>query len=186
MASGTVSIIPALIAEKLLSFAPEADLDELRYLSVPFFGYDGKTHNGELIVHKAVSEEVVEIFSDLHHACFAIEKMRLIEHYQADDNASMADNNSSAFCFRRNVTHPHLLSKHSYGLAIDINPLYNPYVKKDRVLPSEGKPYLDRSNLLKGMVGETTSCYKAFIKRGWTWGGSWPDRQDYQHFEKDL
>lgn len=192
MASRHVSLIPPRLAERLLFYAqkveaqPQINLDALRYVQVPIFGYDDKTHTGELVVHAKLAEEVVDILLELYDTKFPIEKMRLIESYEASDDTSMADNNSSAFCYRRNVTYPDLLSKHSQGLAIDINPLYNPYVKKERVLPPEGKLYLDRTKPLKGMITEKTSCYHAFVKRGWTWGGSWPDRQDYQHFEKEI
>lgn len=170
----------------MLSYAPQVSFDDLRYIQVPFFGYDDNTHQGELVVHKAVAEEVVEIFTELFTAKFPIEKMHLIEAYGADDNASMADNNSSSFCYRFAVAKPGILSKHALGLAIDINPLYNPYVKKDLILPPQGKPYLDRSQPVKGMITENSLCHQAFVQRGWTWGGSWPDRQDYQHFEKEI
>jgi len=186
MASRNVSLIPSHVRERILSFAHQADLDHLRYVQVPFFGYDDEPHQGELVVHKAVATEVHAIFTELFNAKFPIEKMHLIETYDANDNASMADNNSSAFCHRFAVAKPGILSKHALGLAIDINPLYNPYVKKDLILPPQGKLYLDRTQSVKGMISENSLCYHAFVSRGWTWGGSWPDRQDYQHFEKKL
>jgi len=166
--------------------SPKITPSDLRYLEVPLFGFDGKEHIGELIIHQTVAQEVEEIFIEIFEARFPIEKMRLIENYGADDNASMEDNNSSAFCYRIAVAKPGILSKHSFGMAIDVNPLYNPYVKKDLILPKSGARFVDRTINQKGMVLPGDACHIAFCKRGWTWGGSWPDRQDYQHFEKEL
>jgi hypothetical protein len=179
------------LSRRVLSFvhlvdsSPQIDISDLRYVQVPFYGFDAQHHLGELIVHGNVADEVEEIFHELFEARFPIEKMKLIEEYEADDNASMEDNNSSAFCYRLAVAKP-TLSKHSYGLAIDVNPLYNPYVKKELILPKSGTRFADRTIKQKGMILPGDPCHQAFCKRGWTWGGSWPDRQDYQHFEKEL
>jgi hypothetical protein len=190
MASSTVNLIPDFVLKSMLSFIPShacCDLTSLRYLTIPHIGFDNLLHQGELIVHKEVAEEVLLIFQELLQYAFPIEKMRLVEEYQADDNASMRDNNSSAFCYREAVAKPGILSKHSLGLAIDINPLYNPYVRQDLILPiEEGKPYQNRSLKLKGMLDSSSLCVQTFTKYGWIWGGSWSDRQDYHHFEKDL
>jgi hypothetical protein len=180
------------LAQRVLHFihqvdrAPKIDISDLRHLQVPFYGFDGQEHLGDLIVHRVVAEEVEQIFLELFHAHFPIEKIRLIEEYGADDNASMEDNNSSAFCYRFAVAKPQILSKHSFGLAIDVNPLYNPYVKKELILPKNGARFTDRTIDTKGMIRPGDRCHQAFCKRGWTWGGSWPDRQDYQHFEKEI
>lgn len=185
------SLTPELI-QQVFHYVQQADPSpkiipaDLSYVQVPLFGFDGQEHIGELIVHQAVADEVEAIFMEIFRARFPIEKMRLIENYGADDNASMEDNNSSAFCYRFAVAKPNILSKHSFGLAIDVNPLYNPYVKKDLILPKSGAQFADRSIVVKGMILPGDACHQAFCKRGWTWGGSWPDRQDYQHFEKDL
>ena len=165
---------------------PKITPADLRYVQVPIFGFDGQEQLGELIVHESVAQEVEEIFIEIFQARFPIEKMHLIENYGADDTASMEDNNSSAFCYRLAVAKPGILSKHSFGLAIDVNPLYNPYVKKELILPKSGARFVDRTINQKGMVLPGDPCHTAFCKRGWTWGGGWPDRQDYQHFEKTL
>jgi hypothetical protein len=128
----------------------------------------------------------VEIFKELFEARFPIEKIRLIDEYEANDNKSMADNNTSSFCFREIDGKPGKLSKHSYGVAIDINPVQNPYVYMDKVSPEAGREYLDRSKVTKGMIVKDDVCYKAFINRGWTWGGDWKNEKDYQHFQKSL
>lgn len=180
------------LSERIFHFVHQTDPlpkiteADLRYVQVPLFGFDGKEHLGELVVHKNVAQEVEKIFIEIFEAQFPIEKMRLIENYGADDTASMEDNNSSAFCYRFAVAKPNILSKHSFGMAIDVNPLYNPYVKKDLILPKSGTPFANRTIRQKGMVLPGDPCHTAFCKRGWIWGGDWPDRQDYQHFEKGL
>lgn len=161
-------------------------LDDLSYVKVLYWGFDDKKHTGELIVHKKVAEEITQIFKELYEAKFAIEKMRLIDEYEANDDLSMADNNTSAFCFREVTGKKGTLSKHSYGIAIDINPVQNPYVKGDRISPEAGKEYIDRKNVRKGMIVKDDICYKAFKERGWIWGGEWKTLKDYQHFQKTI
>ncbi|MDF2839366.1 MAG: D-alanyl-D-alanine carboxypeptidase [Clostridia bacterium] len=161
-------------------------LKDLRYVNVFYWGFDEQPHIGELIVNKAVAKDIVEIFEELYEAKFPIAKISLIDEYNAEDSKSMEDNNTSAFCYREVDGKPGQLSKHSYGVAIDINPIQNPYVYKDKVSPSEGKSYLDRSEMSKGMIVKDDLCYKAFTSRGWTWGGDWKYEKDYQHFQKQL
>lgn len=151
-----------------------------------YWGYEGCIHQGEMIVHRGVAQDVVDIFGELFEARFPIEKMSLIDLYQADDELSMADNNTSAFCPRLKTGSTTEWSKHSYGCAIDINPLVNPYAKNGKVLPKEGVAYLDRSLGAKGQLVRDDVCTQAFLKRGWEWGGDWiPTRGyvDYQHFD---
>ncbi len=163
-------------------------LTDLSYISVSHWGYDGKVHVGHMVVHAKLALELLEIFKELFDHQFPIERMELIDLYEADDDRSMSANNSSCFCFRPNTTTPGIFSNHSYGIAIDINPLVNPYVKGSRVLPEGGKAYLDRTVSYFGGITDSPDniCYQAFISRGYHWGGSsWPDRQDYQHFSKN-
>lgn len=160
------------------------DLEDLRYVKVAYWGFDDMPHMGELIVNRSVAKDITEIFEELYKAKFPIDKIRLIDDYDAKDNESMADNNTSAFCYREVDGKPGQLSKHSYGIAIDINPVQNPYVYKGKVSPLEGKKYVDRSKPSKGMVIKNDLCYKAFTSRGWTWGGDWKYEKDYQHFQK--
>lgn len=181
-----------------VSYNPKCiKIEDLSYLMIVYWGFDDKLHTGGMIVHKALAKEVVEIFTDLLQAKYPIEKIRLIDEYNASDDDSMADNNSSALCCRVITGHEKkknpTWSKHSYGTAIDINPKQNPYVKpyKGLVLPPNGKDYVDRTNVQKGMIIEGDACYKAFVSRGWEWGGDWDPsppngRVDYQHFEKSL
>ncbi|HAX73595.1 MAG TPA: hypothetical protein DCY20_08725, partial [Firmicutes bacterium] len=115
--------------------------DELRYVQVPHIGYDGMVHLGEIIVNVAVVDDVVGIFKDLFLAKYPIEKMHTIDYYQGSDDDSMADNNSSGFNFRE-MASGGKLSLHSYGLAIDLNPIMNPYIKDEVVLPASGVSYV--------------------------------------------
>ena len=159
-------------------------IDDLCYVKVTYWGYDEKPHIGELIVNKDIGKEVIEIFKELYAAKFPIMKMKLIDEYDAIDSKSMADNNTSAFCYREVDGKPGKLSKHSYGIAIDINPVQNPYVYNGKVSPISGSDYLDRSKISEGMIVANDVCYKAFTSRGWTWGGNWKYEKDYQHFQK--
>lgn len=163
--------------------------EDLRYVRVLYYGFDNKTHIGELVVNRQIAKDVTAIFKDLYMSEYPIEKMVLIDDYDADDEASMADNNTSSFNFRR-MTGSKNLSKHALGLAIDINPLYNPYVKINDsgtiVTPEKAYEYQDRKLDNPYYITKNDVCYKAFIKRGFTWGGSWKSIKDYQHFEKSL
>ncbi len=185
----TYGDLPEEIIEKIMGKSylvnDTVALKDLSYLKVSYWGFDEKSHIGEIIVNKEVAKDLVEIFQELYEVKYPIEKIRLIDEYDADDNLSMEDNNSSSFCFRP-VVGSSKLSKHSYGLAIDINPLQNPYVKGDLILPPNGEEYLDRNNVRIGMILEGDACYEAFVSRGWTWGGHWNSLKDYQHFEYDL
>lgn len=162
---------------------------DLRYVRVLYYGFDKRTHIGELIVNKQLAKDVITIFKELYLEKYPIERMHLIDDYDGDDEASMADNNTSAFNYRA-ISGSNNLSKHALGLAIDINPLYNPYVKvtgsKVIISPDEGVEYQDRSLDNPYYIVENDICYNAFIKRGFNWGGSWKSLKDYQHFEKPI
>jgi hypothetical protein len=158
--------------------------DDLRYVRLSYVGYDGQAHDGELVVHKEVAEDVRAIFKELYEARFPIERMRLIEAYQGDDDKSMADNNTSGFNCRSATGRTGVFSNHSWGRAVDVNPLVNPFVTKKAVLPKGGAAYADRSKAAPGLITDATVCYRAFTSRGWSWGGAWKSSKDYQHFEK--
>ena len=158
-------------------------LDELSLLTVAYYGFDGENYLGQMIAAAGVADDLTEIFKELFEQRFPIEKIQLIEAYGADDNLSMADNNSSAFCYRV-IDGTEYLSNHSFGRAVDINPLQNPYVRGDLVQPDAAAGYLDRENVRPGMIVPGDVCYNAFISRGWEWGGDWTGPIDFQHFEK--
>lgn len=160
------------------------DFDDLRYLRVTYFGYDENSHIGEIIVYKDIAEEVVNIFKELYENKFPIEKMKLPDYYGGVDEESMRDNNSSGFNDRPvSVTQR---SYHQLGLAIDINPLYNPFIvfKNNYLAPGNSREFLDRSKDVKGMITDSSICVKIFKKYGWEWGGDWTYCKDYQHFER--
>ena len=162
---------------------------DLRYVRVLHTDFDGQTRIGELIVNKAIAQDVADIFKELYEISYPIEKMLLIDEYDADDIKSMEDNNTSAFNFRY-IEGTTKRSVHSYGLAIDINPLYNPYVRtkndKLEVLPESAAEYADRTRDNIYYIKKDDPCYKAFTSRGFTWGGEWKNSKDYQHFEKKI
>lgn len=164
---------------------------DLRYLRISHYDLEGRIHVGELICNKLIAQKLLAIFRELYRAHYPIQQMRLPDNYEADDERQMRANNTSCFCYR-NVSGSKNLSKHARGLAIDINPLYNPYIrysKKDGsqiVEPATGKPYIDRKADFPYKITTNDLCYKLFIKHGFSWGGAWRTMKDYQHFEFRL
>lgn len=161
-------------------------LEELRYLHLLYKDIDGVTHEGEMICNAHISGKLVEIFRKLYENDYPIEHMSLVDDYDADDEASMTANNTSCFNFRY-ISGTTTISKHGAGLAVDINPLYNPYIKvRDgelHVEPAAGTPYVDRTADFVYRIDEDDLAYKLFTEAGFTWGGSWKSVKDYQHFE---
>lgn len=161
--------------------------EDLRYVHVRHMGFDGEAKDGELVVNKAIADDVLAIFEELYKADYPIEKVRLVDEYDADDEASMSDNNSSAFNFRF-ISHTTRISKHGLGMAVDINTRYNPYVKtvggKLSIEPANGADYVDRSKDFPYKIDHEDLCYKLFKEHGFTWGGDWTHSKDYQHFER--
>lgn len=162
-------------------------LDELCYLRLLHWDFDGNIRVGEMIVNREIEDAALEIFEELFESGYPIEKIRLIDEYGGDDEASMADNNTSCFNYRP-IAGSSKMSAHSEGLAIDLNPLYNPYVKKrdDSTLcrPAAAEAYLDRSADFPGKITKKDPAYRLFTSHGFTWGGSWKTVKDYQHFER--
>ena len=160
--------------------------EDLRYLHVLHKGFDGKTHEGEIICNAYIVYDLIDIFQKLYLADYQIEKIKLVDEYNADDETSMRDNNSSCFNFRF-ISHTTRVSKHGLGLAIDINTLYNPYVievdGKRIVEPATAEQYTDRTKNFPHKITTDDLCYKLFKEHGFEWGGEWTDRKDYQHFE---
>ncbi len=160
---------------------------ELRYLQVKHYDAEGKIHKGELVCNKKIATDLLDIFRKLYEARYPIEKIALIDDYDADDERSMTANNTSCFCFRP-ISGSKRLSKHAQGLAIDINPLYNPCVKtkdgKTVVQPAAGKRYADRSKKSPYKLKRGDLCHRLFIEHGFRWGGDWNSLKDYQHFER--
>ncbi|WP_408633267.1 M15 family metallopeptidase [Mycobacterium hippophais] len=159
---------------------PEA----LRRVELEFVGLDDRTHSGELVVHQDVVADVIAVFEQLEQLRYPIARMQTAARYPgADDQRSMADNNSSAFnC--RDIPGTGRWSPHAYGRAVDINPLFNPYVRRDGAFePANAGPYRDRGRTDPGVLHDGDPAVRAFTDRGWAWGGYWRRHKDYQHFE---
>ena len=160
--------------------------EDLRYLHLLHRDPEGEIREGEMVCNVHIAETLLTIFRELFEAGYPIEKIRLVDEYDAVDELSMQDNNSSCFNFRF-VSYTTRVSKHGLGLAVDINPLYNPYVKKVSgrlsIEPAAGAPYVDRSGEFPCKIDENDLCYRIFRAHGFEWGGSWKNSKDYQHFE---
>ncbi len=160
--------------------------DYLRYVHILHKDIDGNVLEGEIVCHKAIAKDVMEIFKELYKANYPIEKVRLIDEYNAEDELSMRDNNSSSFNFRY-ISYSTDISKHALGAAVDINTLYNPYTKfvngKRTIEPATAEPYLDRNADFPYKTESDDICCKLFKEHGFEWGGDWEGKKDYQHFE---
>jgi hypothetical protein len=156
---------------------------ELRRLRVSHWGFDGRVHNGTLVVNARAVTPLVRVFARLYAARFPIRRMRPIDAYGGSDERSLADDNTAAFNCRY-VIGPgaRRWSVHAYGLAIDVNPVENPYLEGGRVHPRAGRAYLDRSRRRPGMALRGGLLVRAFASVGWSWGGRWSGSPDYQHF----
>lgn len=160
--------------------------DDLRYIRLLYVDFEGTVREGEIMVNVRLADEVMSLFYELFLAEYPLASVRLVDDYgePADDDRSMAANNTSGFNYRY-VTGTRTLSRHSFGAAIDINPLFNPYLIDGKILPPEGAIYADRTWDFPGKIDHDDLCYRLFIKRGWSWGGDWAD-PDYQHFSKKI
>jgi hypothetical protein len=154
---------------------------ELRTVRLAYWGFDSRAHVGSLVVHRRVADDVVTVFRRLYAARVPIRRLVPVSAYRGSDDASMAADNTSAFNCRR-VGGSTSWSMHAYGLAIDINPVENPYVLGSRVSPSAGRRFLDRERVRPGMAVDGGSLVEAFESVGWKWGGRWTGSLDYQHF----
>lgn len=162
----------------------EIDIDDLRYLIIPHYDGNGYIKIGELVCNKDVADEFIYLFKELFKNKYPIERMVLVDEYDGDDKKSMEANNTSAFNYRV-ISDTDKLSRHAYGMAIDINPLYNPYVKGDYISPETGKQFVDRNKSFKYKLEHGDLVYKILHdKFGFTWGGDWEKCKDYQHYEK--
>lgn len=160
---------------------PQSIMENLRLVDVYYYGFDEKIHKGQLVVHKDVVLDVIEIFELIRESRFPIGKVIPISKYGWSDENSMRDNNTSAFNYRF-ISGSRVISNHAAGLAIDINPALNPYIKNGNSLP-ENCVY-DTTKV--GTISSSSELVKEFKQRGWEWGGDWKSLKDYQHFEKKL
>jgi hypothetical protein len=155
-------------------------LSQLRLLKLSYLGFDGRTHTGQLIVNAQQAAPLVSVFRKLYALRYPIRRMVPVDVYGADDFQSIEHDNTSAFNCRLAEGSSHW-SQHAYGLAVDLNPLENPYVSNGKTSHKGSVKYLDRSKLLPGVI--TPAVVAAFKSIGWGWGGDWSGSvKDYQHF----
>jgi len=156
---------------------------QLRRLQVDYWGFDRRRHSGAVIVNATAVADLTKVFRRLYAARFPLRRLRSIDAYRASDERSLAADNTAAFNCRYVVgPGPKRWSSHAYGLAIDVNPVENPYLESGRVHPRAGRRYLDRSNVRRGMAVRSGILVRAFAAVGWSWGGRWTGTPDYQHF----
>lgn len=192
---GKVNIIPEAMQQRMKvqgiwSEAAPVALDRLRLVTISYYDHNGQErHDGQLVVLEAVAESVQAIFEELHQLKFPIHSILPIDHFEGDDNASMEANNSSAFNYREIEGSSGLISIHSYGLAIDVNPVQNPFIVFDetqdpvamKLYPTKGWSYINRINQKPGMVEPIVALFK---QHGFTvWGGNWTTPIDWHHFQ---
>ena len=161
---------------------------DLRYLRLSYVDAGKKEHVGEMVCNKTIAKDVLEIFRELYRQKYPIQRICLIDDYAADDEQSMRANNTSCFCYRK-VSGTTKLSKHATGMAIDINPLYNPYVRTGKngrriVEPATATKYVDRRRSFPYKIVKGDLLHRLFLQHGFKWGGSWRTKKDWQHFEK--
>lgn len=180
----------AMELHKVISPGAPIGCRRLALVRFSHLGFDGRLkHDGRIVVMDAVAGHVLQIFDALRRRKFPIAKARLMNDYDGDDDAAMADNNTSAFNDRA-IVGSSSLSMHAFGLAIDINPIQNPYIKRDGrvpdIRPRAGSEYANRKILRPGMV---ETMVDVFAEDGFLiWGGAWHNPIDYQHFQvgRDL
>ncbi|ORT99172.1 hypothetical protein D081_2142 [Anaerovibrio sp. JC8] len=182
-------ISPELFAKmegKSFSKGCPLPVTELKYLHFLHKNLAGETLEGEMVCNFHIAERLMDIFKKLYEAGYPMEKFRLIDEYNGDDDLSMADNNGSSFNFRV-IAHTNRISKHGLGLAVDVNPLYNPYMKPLNggmyIVPENGRQYCDREKDFPYKIVKDDLCCRLFEDNGFEWGGDWEEQKDYQHFE---
>jgi hypothetical protein len=160
-------------------------LSDLRLVTATHWGFDGRVRTGRLVVHRTAARPIVSVLQRLYAGRFPIRRMRLVDVYGASDFRSIEADNTSAFNCRR-AEGTSRWSMHAYGLAIDVNPIENPYVTADgRVAHVASRPYVDRTRIRPGMAYAGGTLVESFEAIGWGWGGSWSGARDYQHFSSN-
>ena len=174
--------VKARMEGKSMRENPHIGYDQLRYLTVYHYDYEGCIQKGEIVCNQRIARDLLGVFRDLFAKEYPICSIRLIDDFDGDDNASMEANNTSCLNYRV-VPGTRALSKHALGLAIDVNPMQNPYIAGSHVYPASATEYVDRTKDFPHKIDEKDYCKKVFTSYGFQWGGYWRDR-DYQHFVK--
>ena len=176
------TVPPEVVARSTWSDGCPVALGDLRYLTIPFWGFDEELHTGELLVNVDAVDAVIAGFHTLFDRRFPIESMRIASVADRDAPPTGDGNDTGAFVCRpaRGATS---WSEHAYGRAVDINPFQNPYVKGDVVLPELASAYADRSVHRAGML--TADDVAGFLAAGWGWGARWSSLKDNMHVSAD-
>jgi hypothetical protein len=183
----SVTSIPPSLREQIVGSSWHSGcpvrIRKLRLVRVSIHRFDGTTSQGRMIIHRLQAQNIVTVMHKLWRADYPIRRMRLVDAYGADDDRSMAADNTSAFnCRYVAGSSPPRWSMHAYGKAIDLNPVENPYVSGTHVSPASGQKYADRC-CHRAIVHAGDKVVRAFASVGWEWGGSWTGgTKDYQHF----
>jgi D-alanyl-D-alanine carboxypeptidase len=188
---GAVSALPADLEAQMRGTTwhpgcPVA-IGRLRLLTLRYWGFDRQVHEGRMVVNTSVAAAVVSAFRQMFEARFPIDQMHLAVKYRPNHDDPNDDRDYTAgFNCRPVVTARGAgttWSQHAYGLAIDINPIENPYVTADGyVRNNNARPFRDRSLHEPGMIHAGDTVVQAFASIGWQWGGYWSGDKDYMHF----
>lgn len=162
--------------------APKNVVDSLVLLNVTYYSFDNKLHRGQIVVNKSVQDDILQIFDLIRSERFPIARCIPIVKYNWSDNASMLDNNTSSFNYR-NIAGTNRLSLHSYGLAVDINPMNNPVIYENGRISPKGAKY---DTTKAGTLFSNNAIVKKFKELGWRWGGEFKSFKDYHHFDKNI
>jgi len=180
--AATVAAVPAdVLARSTWQPSCPVAAADLRYLTMSFWGYDGRAHTGEMIVNSRFADAVTRVFGHLFDARFPLEEMRVEPAAELTAPPTGDGNNTTAFVCRSAVGQTRW-SAHAYGLAVDVNPFCNPYIRGDLVLPELASSYVDRGNVRPGMIIAGDVVVRSFTAIGWTWGAEWRTPKDIQHF----
>lgn len=177
-----------IIIDSALSFAEAVDgsaapleiIDSLSIIDIIYYSFDVRRHQGQIIVDARLEDDAYEMFQLIEELKFPVGKVIPIVAYAWEDGDSMADNNSSGFNFRV-IEGTNKISLHSFGRAIDINPVQNPVIYPTGIIAPAGAAYRPKNN---GTFTAGHPIVQEFIKRGWHWGGNFEQPKDYHHFEK--
>lgn len=179
--------IPFEIQErmKVVSLPQDAriDISDLRYLTLPYYDFEGQVQQGEMVCNVKIAKDLIAVFRELFEKQYQFCSIRLIDDFGGSDEASMLANNTSCFNYRTK-SGSSALSSHALGLAVDVNPMQNPFVKRGRVYPETATDFVDRNLDFAHKIDTQDACYKSFKAHGFRWGGLWRSAKDYQHFEK--
>ncbi len=178
----TIAPVTADVVRKTWHEGCPLHWEELSLITMRYWNFAGRSVFGEMVVNTSVATEVVTAFGDLYNIGFPIERIALVDHYDGDDKAAMRANVTAGFNCRY-VDGTERWSNHAFGLAVDINPLINPWAREGNVLPLEGTPFANRENPVPGMINEGDEAIAVFERLGWSWGGAWASA-DYMHFSK--